>query len=350
MRAPGETPLRPLRLLAHPGLDSVGNPYTTLLHRHLRPLGVEVRHLTRRSILAPADILHVHWPEDLVRGGRSEPSLLRRAALHALVALRRRTGAALVWTVHNLRPHEGNDDEYRWMAQSCDGWITMTDSARGRAVERYPALGRVPSTVVRHGHYRDWYPDHVDQEFAREKLAVPKDEPAVLLFGALRSYKQIPTVLDAIGGSLLALVAGPPEDADTVREIRQREGQYRLRVSAGFVPDDEVQLWFRAADILVLGAREALHSGSAMLALSFALPILAPDTPEARELRRLVGADWVSLYSGALNREDVVTEAANARRRLLGTARPDLRQFDWSASAHRTLEMYRRLVDGRGMT
>ena len=43
-----------------------------------------------------------------------------------------------------------------------------------------------------------------------------------------------------------------------------------------FVPDGEVQHYLLAADAVVLPFKEILTSGSAMLALSFGRPVVAP--------------------------------------------------------------------------
>ncbi|MEZ4597387.1 MAG: glycosyltransferase [Chloroflexota bacterium] len=44
----------------------------------------------------------------------------------------------------------------------------------------------------------------------------------------------------------------------------------------GNVPDDRMQVFLRAADVMVLPYRDVLTSGSAILAMTFGLPVVAP--------------------------------------------------------------------------
>src|SRR5215469_10919021 len=86
--------------------------YTSCFNAALRALGVEVfdadwsgRWLTDR--VRRGDILHLHWPSFLytVPGSRlrSWRALLRFTALMLLLRAR---GARIVWTAHNLYPHD----------------------------------------------------------------------------------------------------------------------------------------------------------------------------------------------------------------------------------------------------
>jgi glycosyltransferase involved in cell wall biosynthesis len=44
-----------------------------------------------------------------------------------------------------------------------------------------------------------------------------------------------------------------------------------------FIPDDDIQAYMNAADIVVLPYKNLLTSGAAMLAMSFGKPIIAPN-------------------------------------------------------------------------
>ncbi|MFX9042583.1 hypothetical protein ABTN45_19050, partial [Acinetobacter baumannii] len=64
--------------------------------------------------LGPGDTLHLHWPSYFYyhpsSRWRSLVSLLRFFAISSLLRLR---GARIVWTAHNLYPHDGARAE--WM-------------------------------------------------------------------------------------------------------------------------------------------------------------------------------------------------------------------------------------------
>ena len=58
-----------------------------------------------------------------------------------------------------------------------------------------------------------------------------------------------------------------------VQEAIQTEGIYLYN---RFVADDELQVFFNAADVMVLPFERIENSGSAILAMGFAKPIIAP--------------------------------------------------------------------------
>jgi glycosyltransferase involved in cell wall biosynthesis len=51
----------------------------------------------------------------------------------------------------------------------------------------------------------------------------------------------------------------------------------------GFIPDKDIELYFKAADVVVLPYTEIFQSGIAFLAYSFGLPVIATDVGSFRE-------------------------------------------------------------------
>src|SRR5205823_4454689 len=58
----------------------------------------------------------------------------------------------------------------------------------------------------------------------------------------------------------------------------------RVRVRDGFVPEEEIEALFAAADAVVLPYRRILTSGAALLALSLRRPVVAPGFASLREV------------------------------------------------------------------
>jgi glycosyltransferase involved in cell wall biosynthesis len=57
-----------------------------------------------------------------------------------------------------------------------------------------------------------------------------------------------------------------------------------VRLDARFIPDDELQWWFRAADALVLPYRAGLNSGAMLLGASFGLPVMMTESDAAADV------------------------------------------------------------------
>jgi D-inositol-3-phosphate glycosyltransferase len=57
----------------------------------------------------------------------------------------------------------------------------------------------------------------------------------------------------------------------------------RILLRAEHIPDDETQIYFKAADVLVLPYRQIYQSGVLFLGYSFGLPILAADVGDLKD-------------------------------------------------------------------
>ena len=108
------------------------------------------------------------------------------------------------------------------------------------------------------------------------------------------------------------------------------------------IGDDDLQKYFRASDLAVFPYKDILNSGSAMMALSFDVPVLVPGIGSMPELREQVGRDWVMTYQGDLSPS--VLEVAKAW--VLGTKRSERAHdpFAWPGIATKTIEFYKELL------
>jgi beta-1,4-mannosyltransferase len=140
------------------------------------------------------------------------------------------------------------------------------------------------------------------------------------------------------------LIAGkpvPPEDAPHLEALAARDP--RVQFELGFVRDDRLQLFFNAADLIVLPYRQILNSGSALLALSFNRPVLAPAIGSLPELAQTVGGHWMQLYKGDLETGEL-QNALEVSRSLRDQLVP-LEPFDWERIAVDTKRFYLELTN-----
>jgi beta-1,4-mannosyltransferase len=84
----------------------ISNPFISLLIRNL-DADIEVSTFTwRDAFLGRYDVLHVHWPDALLKAPTPMRRVLKFLQLRALLVRNRVRGIRQVWTVHNLTPHE----------------------------------------------------------------------------------------------------------------------------------------------------------------------------------------------------------------------------------------------------
>lgn len=155
-----------MKVLASPASrNGLSNPYQWLLYGNVRQLGVRVCEWTKRDALVGKwDIVHIHWPEAAL-GRRPAVRALARARVYcAVLDWLRLRGAKVVWTAHNLHPHERVNRAlegwfYNHLCTRVDGAIHLSGSARRKLEAEYPCFAKVQSAVIPHGHYRDVYPN-----------------------------------------------------------------------------------------------------------------------------------------------------------------------------------------------
>jgi glycosyltransferase involved in cell wall biosynthesis len=316
------------------------NPYLRLLYTHLAAHGFELVERPRFSLRwlwgsrRQVGFLHFHWPEGLYRFERG-PSSLRGALSWVKVgAVAARLGAArllryrLIWTIHQVSPHETRS---AWrdrlgvlvLSRACQTLLVHDRATRDDAVE---VLGLDPGRldVVPHGSYIGVYPPGRERSEVRAELGLPANAFVFLAFGELRRYKGIELLLEAFSAASLErtalLVVGNPKDPAVAEAIREAAAaDARITPLFGFLPEDAVAELYGAADASVLARSDGGTSGSLILSLSLGVPAVAADLPVYRELTENGAAGWLFRPgdAGSLGRalESAAADPADARAR-----------------------------------
>lgn len=276
-----------------------------------------------RMLRCGYDVLHVHWPENVLGKRSAIRAAASVAALLAAMAWVRLRGRKIVWTAHNLKNHDGLHPRLERVYWACmtrllSGFIALSDVSREKALELRPALRGKPSVVVPHGNYTGIYPDEIAREAARKRLGIPANARALLNLGILRRYKKVERLLHlaAQRPDYWVIIAGNPLDPGYHEELEaMAQGLPNVRLCFGFVPDSDLQVYLRAADVQVLPYDQITNSGSAILALSFDLPVLAPRLECFEALADEFGDDWVACYEGSFKTDvvDAFFQSANRR-------------------------------------
>lgn len=345
------TPVARLSVLAEPAFRTEkANPYNGSLYRAMQRAGARVDDYTPlRLLLHGADVVHLHWPDlTFLSGHRKVVHVARLAAFYGALALRRRTGTILVWTVHNLEPHVDRSAPWvrrlteRLLLRNLDGILALTRQGLEAVRETYPSLAEVPAAVTPHGHYREAYDFDMAPAAARDLLGIDRTRPVIATVGQVRPYKNVPElirVFRTLDPDASLLVAGKPSTAELSQEIRTTAaGDGRIHLDLRFLPDEDVAVALASADLVVLPYTRIQNSGSAILALSASRPVLVPDMGAMRELQEQIGEEWVRLFSGDLD-ADALAEAlswATSER----TADADLSALDWDRIAASTQAAY----------
>jgi len=284
---------------------ALGNPYLRLLYEHLAREGfavVERPRLTARWLVrnrGRVAFLHFHWPEGLYRAGRGPVALrgLLSWAKLGLLAIRilaaRVCGYRIVWTIHQLYPHERDGRGRDRLGSLLLGWsssllIAHEHATAARARTELPGAARRVA-VIPHGSYVGVYPRGRERAAIRRELGLPGDAFVFLCFGELRQYKGIELVLAAFAAlpapAVRLVIAGHAKDAEVAAAVRRgAAADPRVVPRLGFVAEQRVAELYGACDAAVVSRRDGGTSGSLLLAASLGVPVVAADLPAYREV------------------------------------------------------------------
>ena len=130
---------------------------------------------------------------------------------------------------------------------------------------------------------------------AKNKLSIPGSEKTILFFGRIAPYKGLEYLLTAFQEisskhtDYRLIIAGEPMKGyeEYLKGIHliisQADMQDRIIQKLEFVPDGETELYFKAADVLVLPYKDIFQSGVLFLGFSFGLPAITADVGSFRE-------------------------------------------------------------------
>lgn len=303
------------------------NPWQDLMYADSRARGVHVVELDslddRRWLESghgvAAFVLHVNWTAAISQRAPDVVSAFRavEAAIGTMTELRD-AGVRIVWTVHNVLPH---DLAYllpevrlcRWLAAHADA-VTIMNESTPRLVRPWYRLREDAVRRMPHPSYVGRYPEGPGRERARRSLEIPADARVALMLGTLRPYKGIEDVVAAmprIRSSdpqfrlLVAGERGPGFSDEAVGALSATDG---VTAHVGYLDAEQVATWCEAADVMLLPYRAGLNSGVALLAATFGLPVVATSSDVGRELD---GADWVRLIDPESDPAAAIVEAVS---------------------------------------
>jgi len=192
----------------------------------------------------------------------------------------------LVWTIHNLQHHDPRPRGIeRWIssffANQCTR-VRILGTGVENTVASYLKIPVSRCIVVPEGPYIGWYPEGQSRESARKELNINANDRVWLYLGTLRPYKGVEDLMEAMlltepKGHQLIIAGNPWNKAYAGSLFEKAHGNDNIRVHAESVPDDKLQTFFAAADLVVLPFRHVLNSGSVLLAMGFGKAVVAPE-------------------------------------------------------------------------
>lgn len=188
----------------------------------------------------------------------------------------------IIALVHNMIPHEPNIlDKFLppYFVKSMDGFMALSESVV-RDIEKFDKRN-CPKRFSPHPIY-DHYGELLSRETALQLLNLPSEPRYVLFFGFIRAYKGLDLLLEAFADDRLRksnvklLVAGEfyGDPEPYLQKIKDLKIADSVILHNDYIPDNEVNRFFSAADIVAQPYKTATQSGVTQIAFHFEKPML----------------------------------------------------------------------------
>jgi beta-1,4-mannosyltransferase len=299
----------------------------------------------------PVHVLHLHWFESYIKGNNWGTKYCYGLKFLLDLILVRWMGVKIIWSVHNQVEHDAPFPRLeRWLQQDLIkiahtvillNQSTLTDPTT-------PYYTHPNKVVIPHGHYRSVYGQTIEQSTARKILNLPLQGRIYLHLGMLRPYKGVESLLqvwqDQQWADCTLVIAGKANTTSYQQSLEAKVAKTaNVIFHSGFIANEKIHLFFSAADVVVLPYCKILNSGSAILAMSFGKPIIAP---RIGSLPEILGDAGQLLYDA-----DEVQGLLRSLQKSLTCDLDQLSQLtveacdrlDWQSIGQKTVQVYQQL-------
>jgi glycosyltransferase involved in cell wall biosynthesis len=188
-----------------------------------------------------------------------------------------------------LTGHSSNYEEFekryynKIVKYATENIIVHSQEAKITLVTEYNIENYSDKVVpIPHGNFISYYQNTISQEESRDILDINPDEFVYLFLGNISEYKNLPALISEfknleIHKGKLVIAGRPSQEELEEKVIEMCSDNSNIDTYLYFIPDDEIQIYMNAADVVVLPYEKILTSGSAILSMSFGKPVIAPD-------------------------------------------------------------------------
>jgi D-inositol-3-phosphate glycosyltransferase len=316
------------------------------------------RSLIRYAAAARPRVFHILWNSKIQFFDRTLLMLYYKAL-----------GKRVALTAHNVNQAR-RDSQDTWLNRITlriqyhltDHIFVHTQKMKDELMEEFGVAGQAV-TVIRHPINNAFSDTELTPSEAKRQLGLEEGNKTLLCFGRIKPYKGIEYLLSAFqklasqDGQYRLIIAGEVQKGnemymDSLMQIMAGEignGQVILRTQ--FIPDEDMEVYLKAADVLVLPYKDIFQSGVLFLGYSFGLPVIVTDVGSFRE-------EVVEGETGYLCRpgdsEDLAkkieTYFASDLYRNLGLNRKVIKDYadihhSWAAAAELTRKAYEGMLE-----
>ncbi len=185
----------------------------------------------------------------------------------------------VITVVDNAIPHEPKffDKPFaKYLFNRADGFVVMSDAVKRDVLTLKPEAKCLFAPHPLYNHFGS----SEDKLQAQYQLGLNPKRKTLLFFGLIRDYKGLDMLIEAFGklpSDYQLLIAGEPYGSfdKYEKQIAALPNAQDVHAEARYIKDDEVPLFFSAADVCILPYRSATQSGITSISYHFNLPMIA---------------------------------------------------------------------------
>jgi glycosyltransferase involved in cell wall biosynthesis len=280
-------------LLANPHLNFLNlrgdqSEHASLMAKGLRVLSYYTRLIVYAATATPK-LFHILW--------NNKFQLFDRTLLMVYYKL---LGKRVVFTAHNVNAGK-RDQNDSWLNRVTlkiqynlsEHIFVHTDEMKDEMVTEF----RIPEgkiSVIPFGINNTVPNTSLSSAEAKRQLGISNDDKVLLFFGNIAPYKGLEYLIAAFSELLtkdrnyrLLVVGkskGPESYWNQIRRATESSGiGDRVIAKIEYVPDEETELYFKAAHVLILPYTHVFQSGVLFLGYSFGLPAIAADVGSLKQ-------------------------------------------------------------------
>ncbi len=203
--------------------------------------------------------------------------------------VKRRSNARILFICHNVVSHESTVLDKlmtRLVLKTGDLFLVHSDEDRNNLLKMMPG-----AKVCKRFHpsYDVFQMSGFDREACRKQLGVSGN--VLLFFGFVREYKglkyllaALPRIMEQVPVTLLVVGEFWKDKMMYLDMIREMGIEDRVQVIDEYIPNEDVGLYFCAADLVVQPYVSATGSGVVQVAYGFERPVVATDVGSLPEI------------------------------------------------------------------
>ena len=318
--------------------------------------------LIRYAATSPAAVFHVLWNNKVEYVDRT-----------LLLLYYRLLGKRLVLTVHNVNAaqRDGGDSVLNRLTlgiqyRLAHHLFVHTDAMQRQLQEEFGvAAERI--TTIPFGINSTASTTPLNGQQARQELGLPDSARVILFFGNIAPYKGLEYAVAAMARLARTqpharlLVAGRLKTSGDywpkiAGAIRQSGLAQRILLHTTYIPDERIEVYFKAADVLILPYTHVFQSGVVFLGYHFGLPAIVSDVGELKQavIEGVTGFVCVPADADALA-DALDRYFRSALYEQLERRRPEIRRLmserhSWDHVGDVTRGVYRALTEREPLT